>query len=123
MDRQEEKLDVLEAKADRQEGKLDRLEEKADKQELGANFTWSRLKKGNINAEVTYLHVNFKGDRNTYLGYLLLDALQPGNNVRFNLNWQQSLRKGLQLTMQYFGRKSENTRLISSGNIQLTAFF
>ncbi len=92
-------------------------------QELGSEFIWSEPKSGNVNMNIQFLHIDFEGSENTYIGYLLLDALQPGNNVKVNVNWQQNLRKGLQLTFQYFGRKSENTRLINSGSMQLTAYF
>lgn len=91
--------------------------------EFGGNITWSNPQKGSFTSEFTYLMIDFEGDENTYLGYTLLEGLRPGNNMRFSANWQQYLNNGLQLTIQYFGRKSENQEMIHSGTMQLTAFF
>jgi len=91
--------------------------------EWKTKFTWSSSKSGMVNSEISFLDIGFEGDVSTYLGYILLEGLQPGNNLRVNLNWQQSLRNGLQLTFQYFGRKSSKREMIHSGTVQLTAFF
>ncbi len=85
--------------------------------------TWARTNKGNLNAELSWLSIKFEGEQNTYLGYELLEGLQPGQNQRWNVNWQQSLNHGLQLTIQYNGRKSTDAAPIHTGTMQLTAFF
>ena len=97
--------------------------EKSSINEWGGSFTWSNAQKGSLKADFNYLNIDFKGDEDTYLGYTLLDGLQEGNNLRFSMNWQQNLKNGLQLTVQYFGRKSERTEVVHSGTVQLTAFF
>lgn len=79
--------------------------------------------KGNLNAKIQWISIDFKGEQNTYLGYELLEGLQPGQNQKWNLNWQQSLNRGLQMTIQYNGRKSSGVRTIHTGTMQLTAFF
>jgi len=91
--------------------------------DLGFMGYWTRKSLGVASLGLNLINFNFRGDPNSYLGYILLDGLQPGNNARVNLNWQQSLKNGLQLTIQYFGRKSESSPLIHSGTMQLTAFF
>ena len=85
--------------------------------------TWVRASKGNLNAEISWISIDFDGERNSYLGYELLEGLLPGQNQKWNLNWQQSLKSGLQLTIQYNGRKSGNDAPIHTGTMQLTAFF
>jgi hypothetical protein len=85
--------------------------------------TFIQSGKGNLNAQVQWIAINFTGERNTYLGYELLEGLQPGQNQKWNLNWQQSLNRGLQLTLQYNGRKSSGIKPIHTGTMQLTAFF
>ena len=79
--------------------------------------------KGSINGAFTYSNVKFEGEENTFLGYSLLNALQPGRNYQINLSWQQKLSKGLQMTLQYFGRKSGDDSFVHTGNFQMTAFF
>lgn len=92
-------------------------------QDLGFMGYWTGKSSGVASVGLNLINFNFEGDPNSYLGYILLDGLQPGNNARLNINWQQSLKNGLQLTLQYFGRKSENSPVIHSGTMQLTAFF
>ncbi len=87
------------------------------------DLTWIRSGKGNLNATFSWLEIDFQGERNSYLGYELLEALQPGSNQKWSVNWQQSVGRGLQLTLQYFGRKSEESSAVHTGSVAVTAFF
>ena len=91
--------------------------------EWKGEVTYSRLQKGNLTARLSWINNRFEGTANSFLGYTLLNGLQPGQNMVFNLNWQQQLIDGLQLTLQYFGRKSGSDRVVNTGTFQLTAFF
>lgn len=91
--------------------------------DYGIESTWTRVSKGSLNASVQWLSIRFQGDANSYLGYELLEGLQAGQNQRWSLNWQQSLNRGLQLSVQYIGRKSPESGAVHTGNMQLTAFF
>ncbi len=97
--------------------------DKSSTREWSLEATGSKLAKGNINGRFTYANINFEGEEDSFLGYTLLNALRPGRNYLLNLNWQQKLANGLQLTLQYFGRKSGQQAFIHTGNFQLTAFF
>jgi len=83
----------------------------------------ARAQQGTFNSRFSYSSIRFQGEPNTYVGYTLLEALQPGANYRLTANWQQTLQNGLQLTLQYFGRKSGTSPVIHSGNVSVTAFF
>ncbi|MFT6881357.1 MAG: hypothetical protein ACJAVY_000141 [Marinoscillum sp.] len=85
--------------------------------------TWVKSNKGNLNTTFNWVNIAYEGPQNTFLAYQLLEALQPGDNQRWNVNWQQSLNRGLQLSLQYYGRKSENTAAVHTGSVQVTAFF
>jgi hypothetical protein len=91
--------------------------------DFSVESTWVRANKGNLNAQMQWISIAFDGEQNSYLGYELLEGLQPGQNQKWNLNWQQSLNKGLQLTLQYNGRKSNSSAPVHTGTMQLTAFF
>lgn len=91
--------------------------------ELSGEWTWMKSSKSNFNINLSWLEIGFSGEKNSYVGYELLEALQPGTNQKWNVNWQQSLKKGLQLTLQYYGRKSETSPVIHTGNMMVTAFF
>ena len=86
-------------------------------------LTWNQAGKGSLRGTFSIVQIEFTGDPSSYLGYLLLDALQPGTNQTWQLNWQQKISKGMQLSLLYNGRKSEDASAIHTGNVQVTAFF
>ena len=62
-------------------------------------------------------------DINSPLGYEMLEALQPGINIRWKAILTQRLTNGLQLNFNYSGRKSQNQDVIHIGRMQVTALF
>lgn len=97
--------------------------ERSQSDEWSVQWTYARASKSNLNLRLSLIDIDFEGEVNSFLGYTLLNALQPGTNFTTNFNWQQTLNKGLQLTIQYFGRKSMTDRFVHTGTFQLTAFF
>ena len=57
------------------------------------------------------------------MGYELLNALKPGDNLTWSFNVQQKLMNGLQLNAIYEGRKSGDISVIHTGRMQVTALF
>ena len=92
-------------------------------QRYNGELTWNQPGKGSLRSSFSWININFTGEQTTYLAYLLLDALQPGTNQTWQMNWQQKLSRGMQLSLLYNGRKSENTSSIHTGSVQVTAFF
>ena len=45
------------------------------------------------------------------IGFEMLEALRPGLNYTWSIGYQKTVSKNLQITFQYLGRKSENTKL------------
>jgi hypothetical protein len=76
-----------------------------------------------LSANVTYTYIKFNGEVNSAVGYELLQALQPGNNVLWSANWQMKIASGLQLQLNYSGRKSLDTQVIHTGRMQVNALF
>jgi len=97
--------------------------EKALINEISLDFRFNKAAKRTINANFNFINIDFIGDENTPIGYELLEALRPGQNFRWNLNWQQRLGNGLQLTLRYDGRKSGDNRMIHVGRVQVSALF
>lgn len=86
-------------------------------------MTWNQAGIGSLRSSFSFVQIDFNGDPSSYLGYLLLDALQPGSNQTWQINWQQKISKGMQISLLYNGRKSEDSNAIHTGNVQVTAFF
>lgn len=92
-------------------------------QEFGLTLKLNQTLKGSFLADFKFVKINFEGNANSAVGYDMLEALQPGNNTIWNMNYQRLLSKNLQFSMNYIGRKSVNSRFIHSGAMELKAFF
>ena len=92
-------------------------------QKLGVSFAYSNQQKISLNGEFNYFQNDFTGNAFSPVGYQMLEGLQPGTNFTWNLLIQKKLTKFLDLNLSYFGRKSETSRTIHTGNVQLRAFF
>jgi hypothetical protein len=91
--------------------------------EMGSNLKFNQTEKGSLQGEFKLIRLNFVGNPNSAVGFELLESLKPGQNYTWNLGYQRTVSKNLQLTIQYLGRKSENSRIIHSGGMEVRAFF
>jgi len=97
--------------------------ETLSQQKFGLGFNLSKNEKGAVNGEVNYFSNNFDGNPNTPVAFQMLEGLQPGNNFTWTLLAQKKLTKFLDLNLSYFGRKTETSKTIHTGNVQLKAYF
>ncbi|MCB4806987.1 hypothetical protein LG651_01905 [Tamlana sp. 62-3] len=97
--------------------------ERLEQQKYGASFSFASSAKSALNGEFNYFSNAFKGDANTPVAYQMLEGLQPGTNFTWTLLAQKKMTKYLDLNFSYFGRKTETSRIIHTGNIQLKAYF
>ncbi|MDX2302998.1 MAG: hypothetical protein NW226_09360 [Microscillaceae bacterium] len=84
---------------------------------------WNKISKRNLLASIRLLDIRYEGDITAPISYDILEALQPGINWTWSLNWQQRLANGLQLSVTYDGRKSEDAPVFNLFRMQLTALF
>lgn len=91
--------------------------------EINSTFTLNQAGKGTFNGTIRWIKIDFEGEQGTYTAYQLLEALRPGQNTTWRINWQQTLGKGIQMTLQYNGRSSEDQAPIHTGTVVMTAFF
>ena len=79
--------------------------------------------KRNLNAQLRYSEIRFRGNVQSAAAYELLEGLLPGRNFTWSVNIQQKLTQGLQLLLTYEGRKSENQRIVHLGKVQASLLF
>ena len=91
--------------------------------EIGSTFKYNRAQKGSLNGAINMIQITYDGIQNSALGFEMLEALKPGLNFTWNIGYQHSISKTLQLSFQYNGRKSENNDTIHSGGMEVRAFF
>lgn len=104
------------------ENKLESFET-LKQQKLGAEYFYVSNKKNQISANINVFLNDFKGDANTPVAYQMLEGLQPGQNFTWNLLFNQKLNNFLNLNLSYLGRKSEASKAIHTGSVQLKAIF
>lgn len=92
-------------------------------QKYGVSFAFSNKDKNAINGEFNYFSNVFNGNANTPVSYQMLEGLQPGKNFTWRLLAQKKLTDFLDLNLNYFGRKTETSKTIHTGTIQLKAYF
>nr|WP_321221746.1 hypothetical protein [uncultured Psychroserpens sp.] len=89
----------------------------------GLSFTYNNTNKMALTGEVNFFKNEFTGNANTPVAYQILEGLQPGNNFTWSLLAQKKLTKFLDLNINYFGRKTETSKTIHTGTVQLKAYF
>lgn len=97
--------------------------EELKQQKFGVEYFYISKKKNQISANVNVFLNDFTGDVNTPVAYQMLEGLQAGKNYTWNLIFNQKLNSFLNLNLSYLGRKSENSKAIHTGSVQLRANF
>lgn len=91
--------------------------------EIGSTFKFNQVEKGSMQGGIKMVSIEYSGIQNSGLGFEMLEGLKPGINYTWNLGYQRTIAKNLQLSIQYNGRKSENSKMIHSGGMEVRAFF
>ncbi len=97
--------------------------EQATFNEIAVEVRVNKANASNLNAQFRLVNIDFTGTENTPLGYELLEALRPGTNLTWSLNYQKKLLAGLQINLTYEGRKSPALDVIHIGRVQVSALF
>lgn len=107
------------ANQDNQLGNLEKLKQ----QTLGFSFAYTNAEKISMNGEFNYINNDFKGNAFSPVAYQMLEGLQPGTNFTWRALFQKRITKYLDANISYFGRKSETTKTVHTGSVQLRAYF
>jgi hypothetical protein len=97
--------------------------EKLQQQKFGLEYFYIDKKKNQISANIELYLNDFIGNTNTPVAYQMLEGLQTGENYTWNLLFNKKLNSFLNLNLNYLGRKSENSKTIHTGSVQLKAIF
>ncbi len=107
------------ANQDNQLGEMEKLKQ----QTIGFSFAYTNAEKISVNGEFNYIANQFEGSPFSPVAYQMLEGLQPGTNYTWRLLFQKRITKYLDANLSYFGRKSETTKTVHTGSIQLRAYF
>ncbi|NVO29852.1 hypothetical protein [Hymenobacter lapidiphilus] len=91
--------------------------------EAGLETRISQVGKRTVSATGRYVGVGFTGNQLSLVGLEILNALRPGTNFTWNLNLEQRLSNGLNITLAYDGRKPQGLSAIHTGRMQVAVLF
>lgn len=97
--------------------------EKLKQQKIGLEYFYAGKEKSQFNVNFTAFFNDFEGNTNSPVGYQMLEGLQEGTNYTWTFLWNQKLNSFLNLNLNYRGRKSQNSKTIHTGSINLRAVF
>jgi hypothetical protein len=90
---------------------------------LGLEYRMSSVNRGTVNFQANYVFFGFEGNTGGPVAYEMLEGLMPGRNFTWTIGFQRQLAGGLQINLNYNGRKSPDTPAVHTGGVQLRAFF
>ncbi|KAA9338256.1 hypothetical protein F0P96_05275 [Hymenobacter busanensis] len=91
--------------------------------ELGLETRISQVSQRTLSAATRFTRVAFQGDPASVVGLEILNALRPGNNLTWNLSVEQRLSNGLNLALNYDGRKANGLGVVHTGRMQVSVLF
>lgn len=98
-------------------------EEELNQSRLGTSFNFNSEKGFTLTGEYSYYNNDFTGNQLSPVAFQMLQGLQAGKNSVWQLLVQKNITQYLDINVNYQGRKSETSKTIHTGNIQLRAFF
>jgi len=91
---------------------------------VGGEIRYNIATKGSFLANVNFIENRYDNSTNNEtLDYEMLEGLQQGSNTTWEVVYQQNLSKHMQLSLNYNGRKSNDSPVIHIGGVQVRAFF
>lgn len=101
--------------------------EKAVSHSVNLETKYNVLQNSSIDAKFTYNNIRYKvpaaTNKNLSVEYIILDALQPGSNFLWTLDFTKRLLNNVEVNLQYEGRKPAETRTIHVGRASVRALF
>ena len=74
-----------------------------------------------INLKLNFSTIQFNGNANSTVGYIMLDGLRPGKNALWVIDLTKRLSRFIELNIMYEGRKSEAISVVHLGRAQIRA--
>jgi len=97
--------------------------EKAVFQNAGLEIRYSVPMKGSLQLRTDVIFIDYNGESNTPVAFEMMEGLNKGQNITWNMSYQRNIAGNLQMLIGYEGRKPDSMKMIHIGNVQLRAFF
>lgn len=97
--------------------------ERAGLNDAGVEWRFNSIKKGLISARLNMVSITYNAETNTPIAFEMLEGLKAGTNFTWGVNIQRNIGAGLQLSINYEGRRPAGLNTIHTGGAQVRAFF
>lgn len=95
--------------------------ERATNSRVEMDIRYSRPVTGVIALRGSYAQITYNAPANTSIAYSMLDALLPGANFLWYANWERRVSNGIEISFEYEGRKSGETKAVHTGKMTVRA--
>lgn len=99
------------------------LGEKAGLQDGGLEIRYTSVRKGQISGHFNMVDITYNAETNTPIAFEMLEGLKEGLNYTWGISLQRNLGSGLQISVNYEGRRPAGLKTIHTGGAQVRAFF
>lgn len=92
---------------------------------VSLDFKYNRHNKTTVGAKVSYSSIGY-GDEaytNNQAKYAMLEGLEAGNNLIWNVGFEQRLSTSIQLILTYDGRKTGADKVVNTARAEIRAIF
>jgi hypothetical protein len=86
-----------------------------------AEVRFSQPATGVLQLRGTYAQIGYTGNPTSSVGFQMLDALQPGANYLWSAGWDRRVGKGIEVSLEYEGRKPGTGTVINTGRMTVRA--
>ena len=84
---------------------------------------WTKTTAAQLRARFAIIKIRYDGERNTPVEFALLEGLQTGRNLLWNLSYDQTLSRSILFSISYEGRQTGAIRPVHVGRAQVRATF
>jgi hypothetical protein len=107
-------------------------QERAEQTNLTGELTWNPQARQNaqgfraaasLRLKLTFADIRYQGQANTPVAFTMLEGLQDGKNLLWNLVLDRQMAKNVQLNLNYEGRKTGANRTVHVARAQVRAVF
>jgi hypothetical protein len=97
--------------------------ERITNNDFALETTWTKTTAAQLRARFALVKINYIGERNTPVEFALLEGLQSGRNLLWNVSYDQTLSRSILLSISYEGRQTGSVQAIHVGRAQVRATF
>jgi hypothetical protein len=90
---------------------------------IGIEYKRAAANNTSLNIKTSYNNIVYNGTINNSLSYIMLDGLLPGKNYLWQVTLDKRLSKGVEMSIDYSGRKSGTNNIIHTGRASVRAIF